>query len=156
MIEIPKFANNREWREWLNSLYPPEKMKEDDTKILRYELIGIENKEKHDNPEWRAEWLKQNKLAAQKRAQTPEWIVNQKLAGQKRLQNSEWKENVIVAIKQRCNKSISCNGIIYESGTQAALALAPETRLTHDSRGKWLRNQMKKFPDRYFYITKSE
>ena len=101
-------------------------------------------------PEWRAK----QKVGAQKNAQKPEWRANNKLINQNK--SLEWRENIKLALQQRCNKQISCDGVIYESRIIAALALAPETRLTHGSKSGWLSCQMKKFPNRYFYVTKSE
>lgn len=67
-------------------------------------------------------------------------------------QSSEWQEKHTLATQTACNKQISCDGVIYESKITAALALAPETRLTHGSKSRWFEVQMKKYPERYFYI----
>lgn len=56
------------------------------------------------------------------------------------------------AVQTARNKPISCDGQIFPSATQAAQYLAPVTRLTDKSKQSWFEAQMKKYPERYFYI----
>lgn len=96
------------------------------------------------------------RLGREKMKHNPEYWNNQQIGGQKRSQNPEWRENTRLAREKVLNKPISCDGVIYESIKSAALILAPETRLNDSSKIKWLNGQMKKYPDRYFRIAKSE
>jgi hypothetical protein len=237
MSEKPKFKNAKELSDYLEELYKDADMMEDDQRILRYERLGIENKELHKNPEFRAnweekqkagaqknadsaewqekhklamqkladsaEWREKNKLANQKKADDPEWRENVTLANQKKALDPEWQENNRLGAQKRANdpvwkekqqvgsrkrsddpkwqennrmvrekmyadlewqektrvknkkifsKLISCDGVIYPSHNDASFSLAPVTRLTTHSKLTWLRNQIKKYPERYFYV----
>lgn len=80
------------------------------------------------------------------RNSSTEWKLKQKNSMKNR--STEWKSKQKVANQQRCNKEISCNSIIYESLNKAALSISPES-IKHKT--AWLKYQMIKFPDRYFY-----
>lgn len=63
MSSIPKFNSSQERTEWLAAQYKDANMMEDDKKILRYERLGIENKERMADPEFRAEWYESHATA---------------------------------------------------------------------------------------------
>lgn len=144
-----------------------------DAQLWGDELRSRATKANMANPEYRAKWKEKQKLGGQNRSHNLEWREKNKLGSQLRSHNLEWRENVKLAnqktalnpefrekkklaVQKANNKQISCDGVIYESRITAALALAPETRLTNGSKSIWFENQMKKFPERYFYITQSE
>jgi len=99
-----------------------------------------------------AEWREKQKIGGQKRSDSAEWRENQKAGAQKNANNVEWREKHKAGVQKALNKKISCDGVIYESGKTAALALAPETRLTVNSKKQWLKHQKRKYPERFFYI----
>lgn len=56
MSLIPKFNSSRERTAWLAAQYKDADMMEDDKKILLYERLGMENKERMADPEYRKDW----------------------------------------------------------------------------------------------------
>lgn len=153
--------------EWQENIKVANQLKAQDPEWL--EKVRIANQLKAQDPEW----LENNKLGAEKRVADPKWQKNNKLGAEKRAADPKWQENHKVAMQKlaqdvsvqekkklanqkRCNKQVSCDGVIYESGKAAAIAIAPETFKTTESKAHWLKRQMKKYPERYFYITQSE
>ena len=80
-----------------------------------------------------------------------EWQAGYKLGRKKMKADSEWKENVKLGAQKTHSKSISCDSVIYPSQTSAATALAPNCI---KYKIQWLKTQMKKFPERFFYTAK--
>jgi hypothetical protein len=135
----------------------------------------IAGQKRSDSAEWRAsqkagcqkntdsdQWKENQKVGAQKRLNSAKWRENVTIANQKKADSAEWRENhqlgrekmkANVEWREKVCKPISCDGVIYSSKTEAAFALAPATRLTNDSKQSWFGAQMKKYPERYFYIT---
>lgn len=128
-----------------------EKCNSDEYKEIHRSAMKIAGQKRLTDPSYQLKF----KLGREKMKINPEYSHNQKIGGQKRSQNLSWRENTRIARQKIINKPISCNGVIYESKIIAARAIAPITRLNDNSKGKWLNGQMKKYPDRYFLITKS-
>lgn len=102
------------------------------------------------------DYIAKHQAGIEKRDNNPDYKVKQRIAVQKARENPEYQENNRKAVQKANGKPISCDGVVYPSRTAAALILAPATMLRSDSKGNWLARQMIKYPERYFFVTKSE
>ena len=140
-----------------------------DAQLWANELRSRSTKAQMADPQFRQEWDEKNQAGIQKRVDSIEWQEKNKLGREKMKANVKWQEKNTLSKQQladtiewreknklanqtRLNKLISCDGVIFPSRTSAELALAPATRKTSGSKSKWFGDQMKKYPERYFYV----
>lgn len=119
-----------------------------------YEVGNVEIKTKEANSIETCKsshWQTNITVARQQASQDPVSRANKKRAAQKRSATNSWKVNHKIANQKAHGKPISCDGVIYASLRLAGNAIAP-SHINH--KGSWIGNQIKKFPERFFYIAK--
>ena len=157
---IEKRNNNTEWR--ANNLEALEKLHNDPEFREKY-LEAM--KKVHDDPEFREKYLEamkkvnndpayraKYKAGIEKRNNDPAYRAKNLEAMKKLHNNPEFKAKSKAAIQKANSKAISCNGVIYPSRAEAGRVLAPASYISVESKGAWIGGQMKKYPDRYFYV----
>lgn len=122
--------------------------------IGHYEIGNVEIKTAGDNIRENhssTQWKEAVRLSTEKRFDNITYQINQRAGLKKLHQDPVFKKKNREATQKACNKSVSCDGVIYESRKAAGMALAP-SHLIDRSKPSWMQRQMKMYPTRYFYI----